>query len=398
MGKLLSAILILSLLLLLILASFSEDVDEMVEPETFTSGSYSYLILDDGTVEISKYLGNTRELDIPDTLDGLQVSSIGKNAFRPSDRLRRITIPDSVRTIKANPFHTCHKLTEILISPDHPYLAAIDGALFSKQDKRLICVPQGMSLSTYDIPSGIKTIGESAFSGCSGISVITIPDSVTEIGDNAFSSCSGIRSITIPNSVTRLGDSAFSSCSALTTITIPDSVETIGRNPFSGCENLSAINVSPEHQYLATINGVLFIKPENKLICMPEGLNLRAYDIPQGIRMIGDYAFYSCQKLTKITIPDSVTELGAFAFQFCSGLESIAIPESMIKIGKGIFQFCSKLTSITIPKNVNSIGQYAFMNCDNLTVTVWRDSYAAQYCKENNVRFTYPEANDWLND
>ena len=36
--------------------------------------------------------------------------------------------------------------------------------------------------------------------------------SVTSIGDGAFSSCSGLTSITIPNSVTSIGDWAFSAC------------------------------------------------------------------------------------------------------------------------------------------------------------------------------------------
>ena len=35
---------------------------------------------------------------------------------------------------------------------------------------------------------------------------MTIPDSVTSIGDGAFSGCSGLTSVTIPDSVTSIGD------------------------------------------------------------------------------------------------------------------------------------------------------------------------------------------------
>jgi len=47
---------------------------------------------------------------------------------------------------------------------------------------------------------------------------------------------------------------------------------------------------------------------------------------------------------------------------------------------------------------VTSIGENAFSDCENLTLTVPRDSYAAQYCKDNNLNYTYPDSLDWLNN
>ena len=60
------------------------------------------------------------------------------------------------------------------------------------------------------------------------------------------------------------------------------------------------------------------------------------------------------------------------------------------------FSSCSRLTSITLPDRVTNIGKVAFQRCDNLTITVPRNSYAAQYCKENNLNYTYPDVNEWL--
>lgn len=64
----------------------------------------------------------------------------------------------------------------------------------------------------------------------SGPSSITIPDGVTSIGDKAFSGCSGLTSIVIPDGVTSIGNRAFEGCSNLTSITAPDRLMVHFRN------------------------------------------------------------------------------------------------------------------------------------------------------------------------
>ena len=47
-------------------------------------------------------------------------------------------------------------------------------------------------LTSVTIPSGVTSIGDYAFSGCSGLTSVTIPSGVTSIGDYAFAGCSGL--------------------------------------------------------------------------------------------------------------------------------------------------------------------------------------------------------------
>ena len=61
---------VLALALLLGAAALAE------EPEVFTSGDFQYILLEDGTAEITKYSGKDVELVIPETLDGYRVSSV----------------------------------------------------------------------------------------------------------------------------------------------------------------------------------------------------------------------------------------------------------------------------------------------------------------------------------
>ena len=94
---------------------------------------------------------------------------------------------------------------------------------------------------------------------------------------------------------------------------------------------------------------------------------IKSVIIAKGVTGIGDYAFYDCTGLTRITIPNSVTSIGRGAFSGCTGLTSITIPDSVTSIGDSAFSGCTGLTSITIPDSVTSIGYSAFSGCTGLS-------------------------------
>ena len=175
------------------------------------------------------------------------------------------------------------------------------------------------------INDGVTSIGNDAFSSCSGLTSVTIPDSVTSIGSSAFNGCSGLTSVTIPDSVTSIGSSAFSSCSGLTSLIIPDSVTNISDSAFSNCTSLTSVT------------------------------------IPDSIISIGDSAFSRCDGLTSLTIPDSVTSIGNSAFSDCYGLTSITIGNNVTSIGYGVFRNCYSLTDITVSSD--NIAYHSTNNC-----------------------------------
>jgi len=161
------------------------------------------------------------------------VTTIGNNAFFGCTGLTSVTIPNSVTTIGINAFRSCIGLMSINVMPDNVNFSSEDGVLFNKNKTILIMYPQGRQ-GAYSISNSVTTIGESAFSGCTGLTSVTIPNSVTTIEAGAFGGCTGLTSVTIPNSVTTIEAGAFGGCTGLMSVIILNPTPpNITLNPFN---------------------------------------------------------------------------------------------------------------------------------------------------------------------
>ena len=227
--------------------------------------------------------------------------------------------------------------------------------------------PWGTEVTAVVISDGVTSIGSCAFYYCSYLTSITIPAGVTYIGHDAFYGCSSLTSITIPNGVTSIDYDAFYGCSGLTSITIPESVTSLAlMYTFAGCSSLTSIDVNENNGYYASVDGALYDKTLQTLLSVPAGK--QAFDVPNGVTGISDFAFYSCSRLTSITIPSSVT-----------------------RIESSTFYGCSSLARITIPASVTYIDDFdTFENCSyNLTFLCVKGSYAERYANSHNIPVSY---------
>ena len=233
----------------------------------------------------------------------------------------------------------------------------------------IIVIPEAVTYG--NVTYRVTTIGDCAFSECSGLTSVTIPNSVTSIGGQAFKGCSSLTSVTIPNSVTTIRFEAFADCSGLTSITIFNGVTSIGRGAFEGT---AWYDNQPDGLVYA---GLIAYRYKGE---MPENTTI---SIREGTIGIADDAFSSCWRLTSVSIPNSVTFIGHSAFAVCSGLTSVAIPNGMTSIGTQAFMGCRRLTSVTIPNSVTDIGIRSFEYCSSLESIVVESGNPVYDSREN---------------
>ena len=313
----------------------------------FDCRALTSVIIGNGVTSIGSYAffdcRAMTSVTIPDS-----VTSIGKYAFRGCTALTSVFIGNGVTSIGHWAFENCGALTAINVAPGNLYYASFNGVLFDKARTELIQYPAGKTESSYQIPTGVTSIGEFAFDGCSALTSVTIPDSVTSIGVGAFYDCSALTSATIPDSVTSIGHWAFSG-----TAYYNDSNNWDGQLLYIGSWLIKA---KKETESAEIKQGTTGIAGEAFYDCR----SLTSVTIPDSVTSIGDWAFEGCSALTSVTIPDSVTSIGEGAFSDCSALTGVTIPDSVTSIGAGAFYGCSALTSVTIPASVTSIGELAF--------------------------------------
>ena len=305
---------------------------------------------------------------IPDTYNGLAVTSVKSGAFENSDKIVSVKAGNNLKNIGDKAFAGCTALTEV------------------------------------EIGNHVTEVGEYVFSGCSALEKVVFPGNLRILTRGMFSGCSSLKEVAVPDSVKEIRGSVFYNCSSLKSVSLGDSVTLVGLSAFYGCAGIENVYYSgglADWLAISFFDGVA--NPLNGGAALYlNGAPCTEPVLPEGTVKVGNNVFFGCESLTSVTIPASVTNIGSQAFSGCKNLAEIryegdltawcgidglanvttrgvslyidgeplgselTIPDSVTSVKYGTFLGCTGLTSVVVGDNVTSISEGAFSGCSSL--------------------------------
>lgn len=362
---------------------------------------------------------NLKELALPDKL-----TSIGSNSMPNS--LESVVIPSTVTSLDAHAFVNCASISSVTAPAVCSTGTSITvggtaiNTLFKSSLAKiktfvvtgsgLTAIPDNgfdgfIALSTFEIPSTVKTIGASAFEGTALAGELVIPSKVTSIGATAFKGLTKITSVTLPASLTTVDATAFSGCTGITKVTTSllrfgtGSTSPVLSDIFAASASKITEVVLTENSSLTTISGSSFSGFTNlKELTIPSTIvtiggsafkntGLTSVTISEGVETVAANAFANCP-LTEVTLPSTLTSIDVTSFDGVStittvntsdltygglslgeifadsktSISTVNVTGDITSIAGAAFDGFTALTAFEIPATVTSIGNSAFKN------------------------------------
>ena len=373
----------------------------------FTNG-IQFALNEEGTGYYVTGIGETvteYDITIPNTYMQLPVIGIRESFFNDFENILRLVIPESVIDIQVSQYQSCGSLVEIcnlsnvdlkkemfssanilhICNSENCDLCSkryIDGefvfcyydgeyCLVSYSgDEKVIKFPENCNGMPYNIRNYL-------FSGTK-CEEIKFSSGIRKIGEEAFSYCDNIKSIELPYGVEEIGARAFLYCSSLEEITIPKTLKSSATEAFACCYKLEDVYISDMTAWCAVDfgwRGNPLYKASNLYL---NDVLVTDLVIPDGVTKISAGAFYPYDKLQSVYIPSSVVEIGNIyestfalhgAFSGCENLQTVTFAQnSQLQIlGNDTFYGCTKLSTISIPNSLKQLGADVFYGTESLS-------------------------------
>lgn len=210
----------------------------------------------------------------------------------------------------------------------------------------------------------ITYLGTAAFFNCNMVTEVTFPQALKSTGQAVFGNCSSLKSVMLNEGLEKLPEYVFQN-TAIESVILPGSLSSMSPLVFMNCSNLQSIEAAEGSQKYMSEGEVLFSKDGRELVLYPQGNVQSSFTVPDGVQVIGEYAFSDAGNLRSITLSDSVSNLKDGAL-IRSGIESLELPDSVTSVGSWICDSCLYLKSVSFGNGLKTLGYQAFQSCKSL--------------------------------
>ena len=191
----------------------------------------------------------------------------------------------------------------------------------------------------------VSAIGAKAFSGATDLTDVIIPSSIHQIGDFAFERCTQLSSVVFPSSEPNFGQGVFFLCTALQNISLGSDWTQINFSMFRWSDSLRVVNIPSKltriqglktlralttievdvnNSSYSAIDGVLYNKQNDRLLCVPRAFS-GSLVIPDGVTEVMWGSIIDCPAITSVDFPASLTSLSFRELSRMPELKSITL-------------------------------------------------------------------------
>ena len=335
---------------------------QIVSTEVATK-DWEYVINEDRTITLTKYIGNDTELIVP-------------NLYIDNGNTYRVTKVGNPQVVR-------------VYNPKYTYEAVDKNTIIN-----ILGNTSDTTIKKLTISDGVN-VGDAAFFGLSSLTTLNL-GKIEYIGQRSFDNCYSLTGhLNLKEGLKEVGYQAFLK-TKFTEVTLPESLERIEYYTFGGHANGSTIK-TVNYNCINLVNDATAFNTSGDIVYSNQfGFNVEQLNISNKVTSIPDYIFIYFEEIEIDTIDFSLypnlTYIGNMAFaNWAKGINRVIIPKGTFVISDSAF------SGTTINNYTYTFPTTLSLNWKEIPCGFFQGDSSSQ--SKNNLKYlTLEEGVEWIGD